>query len=137
MSPDLIGVIVGVLFIVPTMYVINTRGFDAWAWPIFLASLPVYYMLFGVLAMDGEAIGLELLYGLPYFFVAWMIWKLNFRLAWLLLAIAWISHGFYDYYHDSVFINPGVFSWYPAFCALVDIAVGTYLLFSSALKPSS
>jgi len=47
-----------------------------------------------------------------------------------MLALAWTSHGLYDYYHDFFFVNPGVFSWYPAFCAVVDILVGAYLFLS-------
>lgn len=137
MSSDIVGMIIGVVFIVPTIFIINKRGFDDWAWPFFLATLPLYYMLFGVLAMDGKAIGLELLFGLPYILVGWLLWKASFRLAWLLISLAWISHGFYDYYHDVLFINPGVFNWYPAFCALVDIVVGVYLLVNTALRPAS
>jgi hypothetical protein len=136
-SPDLIGVIIGVVFIVPTIVIINKRGFDDWAWAFFLATLPLYYMLFGIIAMDGKVIGLELLAGLPYIVIGWLLWKASFRLAWLLIAVAWISHGFYDYYHDFLFINPGVFSWYPAFCALVDVVVGFYLLLNTALRPAS
>jgi hypothetical protein len=136
-SPDLIGVIIGVVFIVPTIVIINRRGFDDWAWAFFLATLPLYYMLFGIIAMDGRVIGLELLVGLPYIVIGWLLWKASFRLAWLLIAVAWISHGFYDYYHDYLFINPGVFSWYPAFCAMVDIVVGVYLLLNTALRPAS
>lgn len=130
MSPEYIGIIIGIVFIVPTIYTINTKGFDDWAWPFFLLTLPVWYMLFGLLALDGTAIMQELLYGIPYLATGLFLWKVKpeFPLARILLAIAWISHGFYDYYHDSFFVNPGVFSWYPAFCAVVDIFVGVYLL---------
>ncbi len=130
MSPDLTGFALGVAFIVPAIYFIRVKNIGAWAWPVFLATLPVYYMLFGLLALDGAAITKEFLFGLPYFAIALVAWR--FRFAWLrvVIAIAWLSHGFYDYYHDFLFVNPGVFSWYPAFCALVDIAVGGYLLIS-------
>jgi hypothetical protein len=48
-----------------------------------------------------------------------------------LLAIGWLSHGLYDYYHDFLFVNEGVFSWYPTFCALIDLVIGVYLLASA------
>ena len=128
MSPDLIGIIIAIAFLVPTIYVIRSRGFDAWAWPLILATLPVYYMLMGLLAMDGSAILQELLWGLPYIAVGLFVWRIRSQMALNVVAMAWISHGFYDYYHDVLFVNPGVFSWYPAFCAFVDIVVGGYLL---------
>ena len=55
-SADVLGVIIGILFIIPTIYFIRTKDWDKVAWPFFLITLPVYYMLFGVLAMDGTAI---------------------------------------------------------------------------------
>ncbi len=130
MLPNIIGIIIGLVFIVPTIYFIRQRRLDAWAWPLFLVTLPVWYMLFGLLAMDGTAILNELLYGLPYIATGLLVWKMKSAPVLILVAVAWISHGFYDYYHDVFFVNPGVFSWYPAFCALVDISVGGYLLLS-------
>lgn len=130
MSPNIIGIIIGLIFIVPTIYLIRQRRLDAWAWPLFLVTLPVWYMLFGLLAMDGTAILNELLYGLPYIATGLLVWKMKSAPVLILVAVAWSSHGFYDYYHDVFFVNPGVLSWYPAFCALVDISVGGYLLLS-------
>ena len=128
MSPEIIGLIIGVVFIVPTIYLIRSKAWDSLAWPAFLITLPVYYMLFGVLAMDGDAIFKELLYGLPYIAIGLALWRMKSRWMIAVLAAAWLSHGLYDFYYDLFFVNPGVFSWYPAFCALVDIAVGVYLL---------
>ncbi len=128
MTVELIGAIMGLVFIVPTIYFIRTKRLDDRAWPIFLICLPVFYMLFGVLAMDGSAILKEFLYGLPYIATGLLIWRVRTVTTALLIGLAWLSHGFYDYYHDFFFINPGVFSWYPAFCALIDISVGIYLL---------
>ena len=130
MSHDLIGAIIGVLFVVPTIYLIRTKGWDALAWPIFLVTLPIYYMLFGLLALDSTAILKEFLYGLPYFATGLVVWRMRSKTALTVIALAWLSHGLYDFYHDVFFINPGVFKWYPAFCAVVDICVGGYLLVS-------
>ena len=100
------------------------------AWPFFLITLPVYYMLFGVLAMDGTVILTEFLYGLPYILTGLLAWRMRSQAALLVVAIAWLSQGFYDFYHDILFINPDVFSWYPAFCAIVDVTVAGYLVLS-------
>jgi len=66
MSPEMLGAVIGLCFILPTIYVIRSQHFDASAWPIILATLPLYYMLFGMLALDGRAVLNELLYGIPY-----------------------------------------------------------------------
>ena len=130
MSPEILGVVIGLSFILPTIYVIRAHNFDAWAWPIILATLPIYYMLFGMLALDGSVVLKELLYGIPYIAIGLLGWRTRSRPTLILIALAWMSHGLYDYYHDFFFVNPGVFSWYPAGCAVVDILVGAYLFAS-------
>ena len=127
MSPELIGLIIGVTFIVPTIYLIRNKGWDSLAWPLFLATLPLYYMLFGVLALDFSVVLKELLYGLPYILTGLVVWRMRSKWTLIVIASAWLSHGFYDFYHDIFFVNPGVFAWYPVFCAFVDIAVALYI----------
>ena len=73
-SADVLGVIIGILFIIPTIYFIRTKDWDKVAWPFFLITLPVYYMLFGVLEMDGTAILNEFLYGLPVIITGLLAW---------------------------------------------------------------
>ena len=87
-------------------------------------------MLFGVLAMDGTVILTEFFLELPSIITGLLAWRMRSKAALLVVAIAWLSHGFYDFYHDILFINPGVFTWYPAFCAIVDVTVAGYLLLS-------
>lgn len=133
MSPEIIGLIIGVVFIVPTIYLARKNNIESWSWPLFLISLPLWYMLFGVLAMDSTTVLNELLFGLPYIVTGLIAWRIKTPFMHIVLAIAWLSHGLYDYYHayhNFLFVNAGVFSWYPAFCAVVDLAVGTYLLAS-------
>ena len=128
MSPELLGLILGVVFIVPTIRITQTRGWDSVAWPFFLATLPLYYMLFGLLAQDASVILKELLYGVPYVITALIVRRIRSATTLVVIALAWLSHGLYDFYHDLFFVNPGVFSWYPAFCALIDVVVAVYLL---------
>ena len=130
MSHDLIGLIIGIVFIVPTIYLIRKKQWDAVAWPMFLVTLPIYYALFGVLALDGTVVMKELLYGLPYIITGLLVWRMRSKAALVVIALAWFSHGLYDFYHDVFFVNPAVFSWYPAFCAFVDIVVAAYILLS-------
>ena len=129
-SADVLGVIIGILFIIPPIYFIRTKDLDKVAWPFFLITLPVYYMLFGVLPMDGTVILTEFFLELPSIITGLLAWRMRSKAALLVVAIALLSHGFYDFYHDILFINPGVFSWYPSFCAIVDVTVAGYLLLS-------
>lgn len=130
MSPDLLGAIIGMVFVIPTIYLIRDKNWDSIAWPMFLVTLPVYYMLFGLLVLDVSVILKEFIHGLPYIMTGLLVWRIRSKATLLIIAVAWLSHGLYDFYHDWFFINPGVFSWYPAFCALVDIVVAGYLLVS-------
>lgn len=135
MSPNIIGLIIGFIFIVPTIYLIRSKQWDNSAWPWLLVTLPIYYMLFGLLAMDTTAIIKELLYGLPYIATGLLVWRIKSTAGLIIIGLAWLSHGLYDLYHDVFFVNPGVFSWYPAFCAFVDISVAAYILvFYKSLK---
>ena len=87
-------------------------------------------MLFGVLAMDGTVILTEFFLELPSIITGLLAWRMRSKAALLVVAIAWLSHEFYDFYHDILFINPGVLTWYSAFCAIVDVTVAGYLLLS-------
>ena len=51
-----LGIMIGIFFIIPNIFFIRTKDWYKVARPFFLITLPVYYMLFGVLAMDGTAI---------------------------------------------------------------------------------
>ncbi len=130
MSPELAGVIIGLIFIIPTICFIRIKRWDSLAWPVFLATLPLYYILFGVLAMDWAVVVKEFLYGSPYILTGLLVWRIRSKRSLLVIALGWFSHGLYDLYHDLLFINPGVFSWYPVFCALVDITVAAYIMLS-------
>ena len=78
--------------------------------------------------MDGPAVLYELLYGLPFIMTGLLVWRMRSKNALIIVALAWMSHRFYDLYYDHFFLNSGVFNWYPAFCAIVDVTVGVYLL---------
>lgn len=55
MSPEFVGIIIGVIFVVPAISFIEKRGYGRWAWPIFLVTLPIYYMAFGLVALTAAA----------------------------------------------------------------------------------
>jgi hypothetical protein len=127
-SSEILGLLIGAAFIFPAIAVIRAKCWDPTAWPLFLATLPVWYMLFGLLAMDANVAMMELLYGLPYLCIGLLVWRIKSSFTLIIIGFAWLSHGFYDLYHDVFFVNPGVFSWYPAFCGFVDLVAGIFLL---------
>ena len=128
MSPEILGLLLGIAFVLPTVFVIRRKQWDQIAWPLILLTLPIYYMLFGLLAGDMQVILLELLYGIPFILLGVVCWKMGSVWMVYVLAAGWLMHGVYDFTHDHFFENPGVFTWYPAFCALIDVFVAVYLV---------
>ena len=57
------------------------------------------------------------------------------RAGWL-LAVALVLHGVFDLGHDALICNPAVPSWWPVFCAVVDIALGAWLIGLVRYTPS-
>jgi hypothetical protein len=49
----------------------------------------------------------------------------------------WILHGLYDLVHSRLITNVGVPSWYPVWCASVDVVIGGYLLWLSRRVPDA
>jgi len=115
--------------IVAGMVIYGSRvwSIESWSYSLSLITLPLFYMLFGLFSETENTILMEFYYGIPYFAVAIFMLFRNFRWSVYVVASLWILHAFYDLFHDSLFINTGVFSWYPHFCAAVDFCIGVYL----------
>ena len=45
-----------------------------------------------------------------------------------LIATGLVLHGGFDLVHDALIHNPAVPSWWPAFCVVVDVVVGGWLM---------
>ena len=128
MSPNVMGVVIGLVFILPTIYLFRKKNIERQMWPFFLITLPIYYLLFGLIVLDIEVMIKEMIYGIPFILSGMIVWRIKSVAGLRWIAFGWLIHGLYDYFHDIFFVNPGVFAWYPAFCACVDIVVGVYLL---------
>ena len=127
-----LGLFIGIAVSLPMLWVVRNKGWDRSAWSLFMMTLPIWYALFGLLALDISVIANELIYGLPYFLIGFLAWRFVSK-SWLLIAgLGWLSHAFYDVYHDVFFVNPGVFAWYPTACLVFDLAVGAYLIYVAA-----
>ena len=124
-----LGLFMGTAGALSMLWVVRNKGWDRSAWSLFMMTLPIWYALFGLLAMDASIIATELFYGLPYLLIGFLAWRFASR-SWLLIAgLVWLSHAFYDVYHDVFFVNPGVFAWYPTACLVFDLMVGAYLIY--------
>jgi len=101
-----------------------------------LISLPVIYIFFGALSGDLGVVFNEIVYGFPFIVGGALCLIFGFKASGYFLASLWLVHGAYDIYHDVLFINSGVPSWYPVFCAVVDAGVGLYLFYSVFKLPN-
>src|SRR5687767_1895969 len=87
---------------------------------IVIASL---YCLFAVMGRSTRALVLESLAAAVFVAIA----ILGFRSSLWVVAIALGAHGVFDLVHGAVISNPGVPSWWPAFCLTYDVTAAAYL----------
>lgn len=107
-----------------------------WAYPIFLASFPLYYVAFSVYGNDISALWKELLVGVLFFSIAYIAFKSQRKISVLLIGIGTILHAFYDYWHDLLFINAGTPDWWIEFCGSIDLILGLYLIYIGLKLPN-
>ena len=124
----MIEIVVGALLAIAMILITYKNQRTQWVYSIGLISLPFIYVIFALIAGDGNAIGKEMFYGAPFIVVGALCLNKKFKGATLLLATFWLVHGAYDIYHDVLFVNAGTPGWYPVFCAAFDLVVGGYLL---------
>jgi len=100
-----------------------------WAYPLLLASFPLFYMFFALWINDKTELKNEFFGGLLFFIIA--IIYVRYRKPWVepLLIAGFFLHAAYDIFHNLFFINMGVPLWWPEFCGTVDLFIGFYLLF--------
>lgn len=100
-----------------------------WAYPMFLATFPVYYWVFAIYASDYPALFNELMASVAFFAIAYVAYKFRSFATLLLLASGYVAHAAYDFYHGAWFTNSGVPAWWPEFCGSVDVLVGVYIAY--------
>ena len=133
----MIEVIVGILFALLMIVTARTRKYESWVYSLSLISLPVIYMIFGFFAEGENVILNELLYGVPFIVLGIAGFRYGFKNSAYVIGTVWFFHAGYDLFHDQLFLNSGVFSWYPVFCAAVDFSVGFYLFYAASKWPRS
>lgn len=103
----------------------TTTGLDGERafYPTALVVIASYYILFAVMSGSLSALGPELL--LFSCFAAVAAW--GFRRDLRLVVAGLVAHAVMDFFHGGIVMNPGVPSWWPAWCAAYDLAAPAYL----------
>ncbi|HBA67343.1 MAG TPA: hypothetical protein DCZ48_14420, partial [Methylococcaceae bacterium] len=106
-----------------------------WAYPLFLATFPVYYWVFAVYVSDYAALLNELMASIAFLIIAYVAYKFRSCATLLLLAAGYVAHAAYDFYHNALFVNYGVPTWWPEFCGSVDVLIGGYVAYLAFSLP--
>lgn len=92
-------------------------------YPTVMLVIAFLYALFAVLGGSTNALVLECLVGTAFAALA----VSGFKSSLWIVAGALAAHGIYDFLHDWVVANPGVPSFWPAFCGAYDVTAAAYL----------
>lgn len=98
-----------------------------WAYPVLLATFPVYYWVFAAYASDYTALLGELIAGVAFLVIAYVAYAFRSFATLLLLSVGYVAHAAYDFSHDALLSNAGVPTWWPEFCGSVDVLLGCYV----------
>ena len=92
-------------------------------YPTVAIVIAALYALFAIMGGSMQALVLETLVGSV--FVAAAVTGFRSSLWFVVFALA--AHGILDLAHDRVISNPGVPTWWPAFCLAYDVTAAAYL----------
>ncbi len=101
-------------------------------YPTVLIVVASYYALFAVMGASGKTLGIEIVVGVGFSFLALFGFKRNM---WV-VATAIAGHGVFDLLHHLFIDNPGMPIWWPGFCAVVDLVLGGWLAVRIFKTPS-
>lgn len=121
MTAFLIGI--GVALAVGVFGTITGMDRERAFYPTALVVIASYYLLFAVMAGSLSALGPELVIFAVFAGVA--AW--GFRRDLRLVVVGLVAHAVMDFFHGGMVSNPGVPSWWPAWCAAYDLAAPAYL----------
>jgi hypothetical protein len=115
--PYIIGVVLALL----TVAFGRLVGFDRDRsfYPLVLVITVSYYVLFAVMGGSTSALIAESIAMTVFVVVAVAGFKFNI---WLVVA-ALVGHGIFDLVHGYLITNPGLPTWWPAFCLAYDVAI--------------
>ena len=108
-----------------------------WAYPLLLATFPLYYLAFALFVSDYAVLPKEIFIGLAFLAIAYIVYSCKSFITLLLLALGYVLHAAYDFYHNLFFVNAGVPHWWPEFCGSVDALIGSYIVYLAFLFRNS
>jgi hypothetical protein len=119
------ALLVGTLLAFAVGLFATVSGFDRDRafYPTVAIVIASYYCLFAVMGASTRALLVESLVAGAFVVVA----ILGFRSSLWVLVIALVAHAAFDFVHGAVISNPGVPSWWPAFCLTYDATAAGYL----------
>lgn len=117
--------IIGLTLALGTLLFARTSGFDRDRafYPTVVVVVAAYYVLFAAMAGSPAVVMLESLVMAAFATLA----VIRFRSSTWIVAAALAGHGVFDAVHGMLIANPGVPSWWPAFCGTYDVAAGAAL----------
>lgn len=92
-------------------------------YPTVMIVIALLYVLFSAIGGSVQALTLELPSVLGFIVAA----VVGFKGSLWVVAAALAAHGIYDFGHAFLFENPGVPSFWPAFCSAYDIVAAVFL----------
>ena len=122
----MIPLVVGVLLAVGIAALAKFTRFDEDRsfYSTILIIIASYYLLFAVLGNSSHALMWELAVAVAFSIVA--IVGAFFLPE--LVGAGIMAHGIFDFVHDTLIENPGVPSWWPAFCGSIDVVLGLWVI---------
>lgn len=114
------GVVLGIVIGFVTSVVGMDR--DRALYPAILIVIASYYVLFAIMGGGGPLIA-EFSIAIAFLVAAIFSFRTNLWVA----AAAIVAHGVQDLFHGQIVHNPGVPTWWPMFCASIDVVIGAYL----------
>lgn len=119
------ALLVGALLAFAVGLLATTSGLDRDRafYPTVTIVIASYYSLFAVMGASTHALVLESLVGGAFLVAA----VFGFRSSLWVVVVALAAHGVFDLAHGAVMSNPGVPSWWPAFCLTYDATAAGYL----------
>jgi hypothetical protein len=126
---SLLPLVIGVLLAVGVAALAKFTRFDEDRsfYATVLVIIASYYVLFAVLGGSRHALVWELVVAVAFSTAA----ILGALLLPVLVGIGIMAHGLFDLVHDLLIENVDVPSWWPSFCASVDVLLGLWVIFIS------
>ena len=129
-----VGIILAALIVI--RFKVTRLEQTPFAYPLVLASFPLYYFVFAIYSKDFVALYNEFVVGLIFFSLAIAAIKSKMKTAAVLIGISSISHAVYDGFHNMLFINSGTPAWWLEFCGSIDLILGMYMIYFAATTPN-